>query len=59
MDGPEPAGPDEVIPYIKCDACIDGDCANCIGLTHTRPFCGHRCKWLEVIDDDNTPVRRQ
>jgi len=52
VDGPEPAVPDEVIPYVLCDPCIDSDCANCIGLTHTRPFCGHRCGWLEVINDD-------
>jgi len=56
MDGPEPAGPDEVIPYIKCDACMKNDHGHCIGRTHTRPFCGCRCPWLEVIDDDTPDV---
>lgn len=41
--------------YIVCDPCFDGNCADCIGLTHTRPFCGHRCPWLEVIDDVERP----
>ena len=35
--------------YIVCNACLDHDCANCIGLTHSRPFCGHLCGWLETI----------
>jgi len=52
VDGSEPAVPAEAIPYILCDPCIEGDCAQCIGLTHSRPFCGHRCGFLEVIDDD-------
>lgn len=40
------------IGYVVCGPCFDRDCANCIGLTRTRPFCGHRCGWLEVLDDE-------
>lgn len=47
MDGDEP--PD--IGYIVCDPCFERDCANCIGLTHTRPFCGHRCGWLDALPE--------
>ena len=43
------------IGYVVCDPCLDRDCAGCIGLTQTRPLCGHRCGWLEVIDDKETP----
>lgn len=47
MDGDEP--PD--LGYVFCDPCLDRACANCIGLTHTRPFCGHRCGYLETIPE--------
>jgi hypothetical protein len=48
MDGDDLAWPID-LGYIVCDACFDKRCADCIGLTHTRPFCGHRCGFLMTI----------
>lgn len=55
MHGPDPAAPAEPLPYVVCDPCLDGDCASCIGLTRTRPFCGHRCGYLLLPGEEPWP----
>lgn len=44
------------IGYVKCDSCMDAgpdvDHPDCEGIDDDGPFCGCRCKGLEIYEGD-------